>query len=145
MPTELKDAVGDHLVEKGKEYGTTTGRRRRCGWLDLVAARYACRINYVDEIAITKLDVLDGLERVKLCKGYEYDGEEIDNFPSSLSMLSRCKPIYEEMDGWEKTAGITEYDKLPIQAKNYLDAISEWLGVPINIISTGPSRKETIM
>jgi len=145
MPTELKDAVGDHLVEKGKEYGTTTGRKRRCGWLDLVAARYACRINYVDEIAITKLDVLDGLKKVKLCKIYECDGEEIDNFPSSLPILSRCKPIYEEMDGWEKTEGIKNYDELPEQAKDYLNAISEWLDVPINIISTGPSREETIM
>ena len=145
MPTELKDEVGDHLVEKGREYGTTTGRKRRCGWLDLVAARYACRVNYVDEIAITKLDVLDGLEKVKLCKAYECDGEEIDNFPSSLSTLSRCKPLYEEMDGWERTAGITGYDELPPEAKNYLKAISEWLGVPINIISTGPSREETIM
>ena len=145
MPTELKDAVGDHLVEKGKEYGTTTGRKRRCGWLDLVAARYACRINYVDEIAITKLDVLDGLKKVKLCKIYECDGEEIDNFPSSLAILSRCKPVYEEMDGWEKTEGIKNYDELPEQAKEYLNAISEWLDVPINIISTGPSREETIM
>jgi len=145
MPTELKDAVGDHLVEKGKEYGTTTGRKRRCGWLDLVAARYACRINYVDEIAITKLDVLDGLKKVKLCKIYECDGEEIDNFPSSLAILSRCKPVYEEMDGWEKTEGIKNYDELPEQAKDYLNAISEWLDVPINIISTGPSREETIM
>ncbi|HHH83961.1 MAG TPA: adenylosuccinate synthase, partial [Thermoplasmatales archaeon] len=145
MPTELKDAVGDHLVEKGKEYGTTTGRKRRCGWLDLVAARYACRINYVDEIAITKLDVLDGLKKVKLCKIYECDGEEIDNFPSSLPILSRCKPVYEEMDGWEKTEGIKNYDELPEQAKDYLNAISEWLDVPINIISTGPSREETIM
>ena len=145
MPTELKDAVGDHLVEKGKEYGTTTGRKRRCGWLDLVAARYACRINYVDEIAITKLDVLDGLTKVKLCKIYECDGEEIDNFPSSLPILSRCKPVYEEMDGWEKTEGIKNYDELPEQAKDYLNAISEWLDVPINIISTGPSREETIM
>jgi len=145
MPTELKDGVGDHLVEKGKEYGTTTGRKRRCGWLDLVAARYACRINYVDEIAITKLDVLDGLKKVKICKSYEFNGEEIDNFPSSLSMLSRCKPVYEEMEGWEKTEGIKNYDELPEQAKNYLNAISEWLDVPINIISTGPSREETIM
>lgn len=145
MPTELKDAVGGHLVEKGKEYGTTTGRKRRCGWLDLVAARYACRINYVDEIAITKLDVLDGLKKVKLCKIYECDGEEIDNFPSSLAILSRCKPVYEEMDGWEKTEGIKNYDELPEQAKDYLNAISEWLDVPINIISTGPSREETIM
>ncbi len=144
MPTELTDEVGDHLVEKGKEYGTTTGRKRRCGWLDLVAAGYACRVNYVDEIAITKLDVLDGLDKVKVCKSYECDGEEIYNFPSSLSTLSRCRPVYEEMDGWERTAGITEYDELPSNAKKYLAAISEWLGVPINIISTGPSRKETI-
>jgi len=145
MPTELTDEVGNHLVEKGKEFGTTTGRRRRCGWLDLVAARYACRVNYVDEIAITKLDVLDGLNKVKLCKSYECDGEEIDNFPSSLSLLSRCRPVYDEMDGWERTAGVTEYDELPARAKDYLNAISEWLGVPINIISTGPSREETII
>jgi len=140
----LIKSLGYHLVEKGKEYGTTTGRKRRCGWLDLVAAKYACRINYVDEIAITKLDVLDGLKKVKVCKSYELNGEKIDNFPSSLSVLSRCKPVYEEMDGWEKTEGIKNYDDLPEQAKDYLNTISEWLDVPINIISTGPSRGETI-
>ncbi|MEA2054864.1 MAG: adenylosuccinate synthase [Candidatus Thermoplasmatota archaeon] len=145
MPTELTDDVGNHLTEKGNEYGTTTGRRRRCGWLDLVAARYACRINYVDEIAVTKLDVLDGLEKVKICKRYECGGNETDNFPSSLSLLSKCRPIYEEMDGWKTTAGVKKYDDLPPKAKKYLDAISEWLDVPINIISTGPSRDETIM
>ncbi len=145
MPTELTDEIGDHLVEKGKEYGTTTGRKRRCGWLDLVAARHACRINYVDEISITKLDVLDELEKVKLCKKYECDGNEIGDFPSSLSLLSKCRPVYEEMDGWENTTGIENYDGLPSEAIRYLNAISEWLGVPINIISVGPSRDETIM
>lgn len=144
MPTELKGEMGNHLVEKGNEYGTTTGRKRRCGWLDGVAASYACRLNGIDEIALTKLDVLDGLEKIKVCVAYEYDGKRIENFPSSLSILSKCKPVYEEMDGWESTVGIRKYDDLPKGAKAYISFIENYLKKPITIISNGPSRNETI-
>jgi len=144
MPTELKDKVGNHLVEKGNEYGTTTGRKRRCGWLDGVAASYACRLNGVDEIALTKLDVLDGLKKVKICVAYEYEGRKIENFPSSLSVLSKCKAVYEELDGWESTAGIKKYEDLPREARQYISFIESYLKKPVTIISNGPSRKETI-
>lgn len=144
MPTELTDETGEHLAEKGNEYGTTTGRKRRCGWLDGVIASYACRLNGVDEIAITKLDVLDGLEKVKICTAYDCEGKEIKNFPSSLSLLSRCKPIYTELDGWETTAGIKKYEDLPDVAKKYISFIEEYLKKPVTIISNGPSRDETI-
>ncbi len=144
MPTELTDEIGEHLAEKGNEYGTTTGRKRRCGWLDGIVASYACRLNGVDEIAITKLDVLDGLEKVKICTAYDCKGKEIKNFPSSLSLLSRCKPIYIELDGWETTAGIKKYEDLPDGAKKYISFIEEYLKKPVTIISNGPSRDETI-
>ncbi|KAA0003091.1 MAG: adenylosuccinate synthase [Thermoplasmata archaeon] len=144
MPTELRDEVGNHLVEKGNEYGTTTGRKRRCGWLDGVAASYACRLNGIDEIALTKLDVLDGLKKVKICVAYECEGEKIENFPSSFSILSRCRPIYEELDGWDNTVGIKKYEDLPKEAKEYISFIENYLKKPVTIISNGPSRKETI-
>ncbi len=144
MPTELTDEIGEHLAEKGNEYGTTTGRKRRCGWLDGIVASYACRLNGVDEIAITKLDVLDGLEKVKICTAYDCKGKEIKNFPSSLSLLSCCKPIYIELDGWETTAGIKKYEDLPDGAKKYISFIEEYLKKPVTIISNGPSRDETI-
>ncbi|MGC9307487.1 MAG: adenylosuccinate synthase [Thermoplasmatota archaeon] len=145
LPTELHDDVGDHLVEQGHEYGTTTGRRRRCGWLDLVAARYACRVNGVDEIALTKLDVLDGLDVVRLCTSYTHDGEPVKDFPASLDMLAECTPVYRDLAGWERTAGVTRHGELPVEAQEYVATISAFLGVPIRMISTGPARHETIM
>ncbi|OYT60057.1 adenylosuccinate synthase [Thermoplasmatales archaeon ex4484_30] len=144
MPTELKDKIGNHLVEKGNEYGTTTGRKRRCGWLDGVAASYACRLNGADEIALTKLDVLDGLKKVKICIAYECEGEEIKNFPSSLHILSKCKAVYEELDGWESTRGVKKYEDLPKEARQYISFIESYLKKPVTIISNGPSRRETI-
>jgi len=145
LPTELHDDVGDHLVEKGHEYGTTTGRRRRCGWLDLVAARHACRVNGVDEIALTKLDVLDGLDVVRLCTAYRCDSTTMKDFPASLELLADCTPVYTEMAGWDDTAGVTGYDGLPSEAQRYVAAVSEYLGVPVSMVSTGPARHETIM
>lgn len=145
LPTELRDDVGDHLVEKGHEYGTTTGRRRRCGWLDLVAARYACRINGVDEIALTKLDVLDGLDVVRLCTSYRCNGEALTDFPASLDVLADCTPVYTDLAGWEHTAGLTRYDELPPEAQVYIETISSFLDVPVSMVSTGPARHETIM
>jgi len=144
MPTELTDDIGDHLVNKGKEFGTTTGRKRRCGWLDIVAAQYACQINGVDEIALTKLDVLDGLALVKLCIGYTCGKKTQNNFPSSLKSLAHCQPVYRELSGWESTVGITTFEDLPLAAKQYIQTVSDLLGVPISIVSIGPSREETL-
>jgi len=144
MPTELNNDIGNHLVNKGKEFGTTTGRKRRCGWLDLVAAQYACRVNGVDEIALTKLDVLDGLTPVKLCIGYTCGKKTQNNFPSSLEELAHCQPIYRELSGWESTVGITAYENLPLPAKKYIQVVSDLLGVRISIVSNGPSREETL-
>jgi len=145
MPTEEKGEIGDYLAIKGKEIGTTTGRKRRCGWLDLVALKYACKINGVDEIALTKLDVLDGLKEVKVCVAYEYNGMQIENFPSSLKILQECKPIYESLSGWDGSAGKKKYEDLPSNARKYIEFIQDWLNIPIKIISTGAGREDTIM
>jgi len=145
MPTEERGEEGDYMAEKGHEYGTTTGRKRRCGWLDLVAAKYAVMVNDVDEIALTKLDVLDGLKKVKICIGYEYDDDVIEEFPSAIDMLEKCKPIYEELDGWDGSYGKKKYEDLPANARKYIDFISEWLNKPVGIISTGAGREDTIL
>ena len=144
MPTEDKTEYGEHMAEKGHEFGTTTGRKRRTGWLDLVALKYSVMLNGIDEIALTKLDVLDGLKTIKVCVGYEYEEEVITEFPFSSDILEKVKPVYEEMDGWERTKEIRKYEDLPANAKKYLDFISDWLNVPITIISTGPARDDTI-
>jgi len=133
------------MAEKGHEYGTTTGRKRRCGWLDLVAAKYAVMVNDVDEIALTKLDVLDGLKKVKVCIGYEYDDDVIEKFPSAIDVLEKCRPVYEELDGWDGSCGKKKYEDLPANAKKYIDFISEWLNKPVGIISTGAGREDTIL
>ncbi|KAA0006777.1 MAG: adenylosuccinate synthase [Thermoplasmata archaeon] len=145
MPTEDKGKIGEYLARKGNEFGTTTGRRRRCGWLDMVAAKYAAMVNGIDKIAITKLDVLDGLEKVKVCTGYEYDGKFYDRFPSSPDILEKVKPIYEEFDGWDGVAGKKKYEDLPIKARNYIDFISEKLNAGIAMVSTGAKREDTII
>jgi adenylosuccinate synthase len=146
FPTELTDATGDLIREKGREYGTTTGRPRRCGWLDATVLRFAARINGLGSIAVTKLDVLGGLNTLKICVGYEMDGKIVDEFPSSLAVLEKCKPIYEEMDGWkEDISGIKDYRELPANAKRYLERIEEVSDTQISIISVGPARDETII
>jgi len=145
MPTEEKGGEGNHMAEKGHEYGTTTGRKRRCGWLDLVAAKYAVMVNDVDEIALTKLDVLDGLKKVKVCIGYEYDDDIIEKFPSAIDVLEKCRTVYEELDGWDGSCGKKKYEDLPANAKKYIDFISEWLNKPVGIISTGAGREDTIL
>ena len=146
FPTELTDAVGDHLVEVGREYGTTTGRRRRCGWFDGVILRYAARVNGLTGLALTKLDVLTGLHRLKICVGYEYDGQMLKEFPYQGAVLARCQPIYEEMDGWtDEISGARAYDELPPQARAYVARLEELAGVPIDIISVGPEREQTIL
>jgi adenylosuccinate synthase len=146
FPTELSDAVGDHLREVGREYGTTTGRPRRCGWFDGVILRYAARVNGLTGLALTKLDVLSGLTWLKICVGYEYDGQVLKEFPYRGTVLARCQPIYEEMDGWtEEISGVRAYDELPPQARAYVARLAEVAGVPIDMISVGPEREQTIL
>jgi adenylosuccinate synthase len=146
FPTELTDEIGNHLQEKGAEFGSTTGRRRRCGWLDAVILRNAVRLNGVSSLAITKLDVLDGLEELKICTGYEHRGRLLDAFPASLKVLEECRPVYETLPGWAETiSGIRRYGRLPKNVKNYLKRIEELTGTLIEIISVGPDRDQTIV
>lgn len=139
FPTELKDDIGNYIRERGKEYGTTTGRPRRCGWIDCVATKYSCSINGVDGIYLTKLDVLDNLEEVKVCVGYRYMGERIEHFPASLDVLNNCTPIYETFPGWR-----IEENTLSPNAKSFVRFIEEFLGVKILGISVGPEREAFI-
>ncbi|MBN2071981.1 MAG: adenylosuccinate synthase [Candidatus Krumholzibacteriota bacterium] len=146
FPTELDDDDGKYLAEKGNEFGTTTGRPRRCGWLDLVAAKYSVQLNGLSEIALTKLDVLSGLKKVKVCVAYEIDGKKIDHFPQNTAILSKCKPVFEEMDGWDDTgAENEEYVSLPGKAREYVEMIEKRLAVKASFISHGPERKKTII
>jgi len=146
FPTELSDDVGDHLREVGREYGTTTGRPRRCGWFDGVILRYAARVNGLTGLALTKLDVLTGLPKLKVCVGYDYDGQVLKEFPYQGAVLARCQPIYEEMDGWtEEISGARVYDELPPQAQAYVTRLEELASVPVDIISVGPEREQTIL
>lgn len=145
FPTELKDRSGEILRESGNEFGATTGRPRRCGWLDLVMLRYSVRINGINKLAITKLDVLDNLDSIKVCMNYQYRDEEIHEFPGDLDILSNCRPVYQELPGWKKsTNGLTSYKDLPDNAKKYSDFIEENLLVPIYLVSTGSRRNQTI-
>ena len=146
FPTELFDDMGAHLAKIGAEVGATTGRARRCGWFDAVITRRAVLNSGITGLCITKLDVLDGLETVKICVGYRLNGELLDAPPLSVDQYSDCSPIYEESPGWsESTAGITSYEDLPENARNYLDRMQAVLGVPIDLISTGPDRDHTII
>jgi adenylosuccinate synthase len=146
FPSELHDEIGKHLSVKGHEKGSTTGRDRRCGWLDLVALKRAAWLNSITGLCLTKLDVLDGLETLKLCVGYEKDGVDVENMPLSAEEFEGCKPKYVEMPGWtESTLGITDFDALPANAQNYINEVERLAGVPIDIISTGPDRVETII
>jgi adenylosuccinate synthase len=146
FPTELFDDVGDHLGEKGHEFGATTGRKRRCGWLDTVALRRSLQINSVTGMCITKLDVLDGLDTVKICVAYRLNGQEIDAPPVGADRFARCEPLYIEMPGWKaSTVGVKSREELPEAARNYLSRIEALCETPIDIISTGPDREETIV
>jgi adenylosuccinate synthase len=146
FPTELFDVDGDHLGEKGHEFGATTGRKRRCGWLDTVALRRSLKINSVTGMCITKLDVLDGMEKVKICVSYKLDGREVDTPPVGADRFEQCEPVLIEMPGWqESTVGITNYDDLPQAARDYLQKVEELCEAPIDIISTGPDRAETMV
>ncbi len=146
FPTELKDNVGELLGNLGAEFGTTTGRRRRCGWFDAVIGRYAVRINGLDCLAITKLDVLDELEEIKVCVAYEIDGEICNHFPTNASHFANCKPVYQTLPGWQQsTTGCRSLSDLPEKALNYLKYMAELMKVPIAIVSVGPSRDQTII
>ena len=150
FPTELEwekeGTPGWHMSTVGAEKGVTTGRSRRCGWFDAALLKRSAQVNGLSGLCITKLDVLDGLKELKLCTGYELDGEYTDILPMGADEISRCKPVYETMEGWsESTVGITQYDKLPVNARLYLQRIKQVTGVPIDMISTSPDRDHTIM
>lgn len=146
FPTELLDVVGKNIGVRGQEFGSVTGRPRRCGWLDLVALRRSVQINSISGFCLTKLDVLDGLESIKLCTGYQYDGKWVDILPMDARILDKCFPIYEEMPGWkDSTYGLTHFSDLPANALAYIKRIEELIKTPIDIISTGPDRNQTII
>jgi adenylosuccinate synthase len=146
FPTELTDDVGRYLATRGQEFGATTGRARRTGWFDAAAMKRSVQLNGVSGLCITKLDVLDGVDAVKLCVGYEIDGEMNDILPIGAEELERCVPVYEEMPGWkESTVGVKRHEALPKGARDYLARIEALTGVPIDLISTGPDRDETIV
>ncbi|MCR3757392.1 adenylosuccinate synthase [Clostridium felsineum] len=145
FPTELLDEMGDRIREAGFEYGVTTGRARRCGWLDTVILKQAARVSGLTSFAMTKIDTLAGIDKVKMCVGYDFNGKIIDYIPASLEDLALCKPIYEEFDGWdESVAQARSYDELPANAKKYLKRIEELTETKISIISVGPERSHTI-
>ncbi|MDH5354226.1 MAG: adenylosuccinate synthase [Gammaproteobacteria bacterium] len=146
FPTELEDASGQHMGERGHEFGATTGRKRRCGWLDMVSLKRSLKINSVTGLCITKLDVLDGLETLKIAVAYNYRGQQVYVPPAGADNFEACEPVYIEMPGWQdSTVGARSYADLPAAATAYLDKIAELSGVPIDIISTGPDREETIV
>lgn len=146
FPTELHDSVGEHIRERGHEYGASTGRPRRCGWFDSVVSRYAVLINGLSSIAMTKLDVLDTLPELKICIGYRYNGTVLTDIPHDATILEAVEPVYETFPGWQaSTAGITTYADLPEKARAYVDRLTELVGCEIGLISTGPDRNETII
>ncbi len=145
FPTELSDATGEHLRAHGQEFGATTGRPRRCGWLDMVALRRSILNNSVSGLAITKLDVLDGLEQLKLCVAYRCGDRILDTYPVGAEALADCEPVYETLPGWQhSTAGLRHYEDLPENARTYLQRLSELAGAPLALISTSPDRRDTI-
>ena len=146
FPTELLDEDGEFLRKEGAEFGATTGRPRRCGWFDAVIARYAVRINGIDGLAMTKLDVLDRFESIKVCTGYELDGKVVKDLPTDLQTLSRCRPVYEALPGWQSsTANARSWEELPPAARDYLAFLEEQVGAPAKIISVGSKRSQTII
>ncbi len=145
FPTELSDEVGDHLVDVGHEYGTNTGRRRRPGWLDAVMLRYAARVNSLSELAITKLDVLDGLDTIKVCVAYESDGERFDQLPYHQTVLHHAEPVYVELPGWKQDlSGVRSREDLPAEAEAYLTLVEDQVGVPIGMVGVGPGRDQVL-
>ena len=146
MPSELCGAEGDRLRECGQEYGTTTGRPRRCGWFDAVAGRYSIELNGCSSIAFTRLDVLDTFETIKICVAYEIDGERVERFPSSRAAIAAARPVWEELPGWlSPTNGCRRFEELPPTAMSYVRRIERLLGAPADIVGVGPERNEAII
>ncbi|MEN6521051.1 MAG: adenylosuccinate synthase [Armatimonadota bacterium] len=146
FPTELENETGNYLRERGKEYGTTTGRPRRCGWFDAVAVRLSALVSAVDGIALISMDVLSGLDKICVCTAYDLNGERVEDFPTDPVKLGQCKPVYEELPGWkEDISGARSYDDLPVNAQNYIKHISEAVGVPVVLVSVGRGREQTIL
>lgn len=144
FPTELHDATGDHIREVGFEFGTTTGRPRRIGWFDTVVVRHARRVSGITGLAITKLDTLSGIDKLRICTAYKYKGEILNEFPASLKVLAECEPVYEELEGWsEDITGIRDLNELPATARHYIERITQLTGVPMSIFSVGPDREQT--
>lgn len=146
FPAEQSNKIGEYLRETGHEFGTVTGRSRRCGWFDSVVVRYAAMLNSLDYLAITRLDILDGLDTINICKGYMYKGIELKEYPESLNILQDVEPVYEELPGWKTDiSGCKFYDELPKNARYYVERISQLVGVPLGIVSVGPDRSQTIV
>jgi adenylosuccinate synthase len=146
LVTELHGDAGERLRQKGGEFGAVTGRPRRCGWFDAVAVRYAARINGLDALAITKMDVLDGMDEIPICSAYRHRGRIVQEFPGDIAQLSACEPVYETMPGWSQpTRGVRSFDALPAEARNYIARLEQVSGVPAAIVSTGSEREDTII
>ena len=146
FPTELREEMGNYLRDKGGEYGATTGRPRRCGWLDGVILRYAARINGITSLALTKLDVLGGIDSLKVCRAYLVEGEEVDDFPVSSHLWDKCEPVYEEMEGWEEDiSSVSSYYDLPSSAQRFVEFIEDFMQIPIAIVSVGKERRNTLV
>jgi adenylosuccinate synthase len=146
FPTELDDAIGEKIGERGHEFGTVTGRKRRCGWFDAVLVRQVCKVSGIDGIALTKLDVLDGFDEIKICVGYRLDGEKFDRLPAGQNAQSRVEPVYETFEGWsQSTRGARSWGELPAQAVKYVRRIEELIGCPVTLLSTSPERDDTIL
>jgi adenylosuccinate synthase len=146
LPTELTGEIGDRLRETGKEFGAVTGRPRRCGWYDAVAVRYAARVNGLDALALTKLDVLDGMPELQICTAYRCAGATLTEFPGEIAQLAACEPVYESIAGWtEPTAGARRYADLPAAAQRYIARLEELTGVPAAVVSTGSAREDTLI
>ena len=146
FPTELKDEDGERLGERGREFGTVTGRKRRCGWFDAVLVRQTCAISGINGIALTKLDVLDGFETIRICTGYELDGRVLDHLPTAADQQARCRPVYEEVEGWSaSTEGARSWADLPGAAVKYVRRIEELIQCPVAMLSTSPEREDTIL
>ena len=145
FPTELTDVTGDRIRTRGNEFGTTTGRPRRCGWFDAVAVRYTTRLSGVHELAAMMLDVLSGFDTIQMCVAYEVDGRQTDRFPADVETLRRVRPIYRSYPGWqEEISHIRDWEALPAAARDYIHAIEDTTGVPVSMVSVGPDRQQTI-
>ena len=144
FPTELHDEIGNQIREVGREYGTTTGRPRRVGWFDSVVVRHARRVSGITDLSLNSIDVLTGIETLKICVAYKYKGEVIEEFPASLKILAECEPVYEEMPGWtEDITGVKKLDELPENARHYVERVSQLTGIPLSVFSVGPDRNQT--